>query len=235
MYEGESSARSARQLCETAAAFLQRLPPLTSHVADHGPWIYVANPHTNFRHTTENRRALKEKGQQLLDDFREMKASMEASTAGKTKSIIGKQIIQLRKQLQTDIFAAAKATGCTSGKWMLFPIPDDVNSYWSLVATGTVANELGHAAKVGTDDGTGDRSPRLICIYTDDFEDKEDVKRVLRRLVGMGLVNKKGPMGEGRPIYYKADAFTYLDIMGGNEFGLKPSLYSSKSIVAEGE
>lgn len=118
---------------------------------------------------------------------------------------------------------------------MLFPIAEDVNRIWSLVAAATADGELGHAAKVATDDGSGNQGSRLICIYTEDFSDKEDVKRVLKRLVGMGLVNGKGPMGEERGIYYKADAFTHLGIDSKNEWGLKASLFSSKDVLAEGK
>ena len=118
---------------------------------------------------------------------------------------------------------------------MLFPMADDVNRFWSLVATATAAGELGHAAKVAADDGSGNASARLICVYTEDFSDKEDVKRVLGRLVDMGLVTRKGPMGEDRGIYYKADAFTNLGIDSKNEWGLKASLFSSKDVLAEGK
>ena len=232
MYEGDST---GRQLSETVATFLSRCPPLTTHILNHGPWIYIANPRTKFRASSEDRAAFKARGQELLEDFKAVKTRTEASMAGKAKATISKKLAPSRKKLETDILAAAKEKGCTSGKWMLFPMPDDVNSWWSLVAHGTAAGELGHAAKVATDDGSGDRQARLICIYTENFEDKADVKRVLERLVGMGLVKRKGPVGEERGIYYKADAYTYLDIMGGNEWGLRPSMYSSKEILAEEE
>ena len=110
---------------------------------------------------------------------------------------------------------------------MLFPSPDQVNSAWSLVATATANDELGIAAKVGADEGDPDKA-RLICVYTVDFEDKMDVKRVLEKLYEMKLCNRNGAMAEGKAIYYKADAYTYLDILGGNEWGLKASLYSSR-------
>lgn len=38
---------------------------------------------------------------------------------------------------------------------------------------------------------------RLICIYTDDFSDKEDVMRVVRKMKELGLVPGS------KPIYYK--------------------------------
>ena len=174
------------------------------------------------------------RGREILEDFEATNAGIEASMAGKAKSTIGKKLTPLRKQAETDLYTAAKDKGYTSGKWMLFPMPDDVNRVWSLVATATANGELGHAAKVATDNGSsGNATPRLICVYTEDFSDKGDVRRVLGRLVDMGLVKKKGPMGEDRGIYYKADAFTDLGIDSKNGWGLKASLYSSKDVLAE--
>ena len=108
---------------------------------------------------------------------------------------------------------------------MLFPKVDDVPRYWYKVAEGTADNRLGIGAKISTglDD---DRKERLICIYTKDFSDMDDVRRVLQALVDMDLVS-----GDGRGIYYKCDAYTYLEINSGNEYGLAASLYSSKEMT----
>lgn len=234
MYEGDSA---GRQLSETVASFLARLPPLTTPVDKHGHWIYIANPRSKARPTDADRAGLMERGREILEELGAAKAGIEASTAGKAKSTIGKKLTPLRKQAEADIYAAAKEKGCTSGKWMLFPTADDVNRIWSLVATATANGELGHAAKVAADDGSGNATPRLVCVYTEDFSDMRDVRRVLGRLVDMGLVmkkkKKKGPMGEERGVYYKADAFTDLGIDSKNEWGLRASLYSSRDVLGE--
>lgn len=117
---------------------------------------------------------------------------------GRPAGTLTRKVTSLRKQVELDILAAAKKTGCTSGKWMLFPLPENVNPVWALVAEGTMAQELGRGAKVATDAGQGDRVPRLLCVYTEDFSEKGDVKRVLERLVRMGLVDRTG-----QGIYYK--------------------------------
>lgn len=108
---------------------------------------------------------------------------------------------------------------------MLFPRIDDVPRYWYKVAEATADNRLGIGAKISTglDD---DRKERLICIYTKDFSDMDDIRRVLQTLVDMDLVPD-----DGRGIYYKCDAYTYLDINSGNEYGLAASLYSSKEML----
>jgi hypothetical protein len=80
---------------------------------------------------------------------------------------------------------------------MIFCPPEEVNDVWDVVARATANNELGIAAKVGPDDRNGQK-PRLICIYTYDFSDREDVTRVVQKLKNMGLVETRG-----KGIYYK--------------------------------
>ena len=115
---------------------------------------------------------------------------------------------------------------------MLFPMPEDVNSVWRVVAKGTLEGKLGCAAKVATDDGNTNKPERLICVYTNDFGDKSDIERVLLEMKNLGLpVNGK----DGRGIYYKCDAYTYLDIVSGNEYKLRASMYNSKELLGEVE
>lgn len=229
-YEGVST---ARQLSETVDAFLLRLPPLSTRASIHGKWIYIADPGSESRPTDEDQAGLMQRGREILEDFEAIRAGVEASIAGKTSGTKGRKLAQLRRKAEADLYAAAKEKGCTSGKWMLFPMQDDVNRFWSLVATSTAAGELGNAAKVATDHALGNVKPRLICIYTQDFSNMKDVRRVLKRLDDMGLGNRKGPWGEERGIYYKADAFTHLGIESQNEWGLKASLFYSKDVLAE--
>lgn len=169
--------------------------------------------------------------EKVLEGFTKEKNKIETYMAGKAQASITRKLTPLRKALEEKLLATAKQKGFTSGKWMLFPYQEDVNMQWAIVAEATVNRELGTAAKVAPDSGDGDRTPRLICVYTKDFSDMDDVKRVLERIVELGLVKKKGAVGEARGIYYKADAFTELGITSGNEWGLKPSLYASKDLL----
>lgn len=86
-----------------------------------------------------------------------------------------------------------------SNQWLLFNDFLEVNDVWSLIANKTATNDLGIAAKVAprNPEQTDKRNPRLICVYTKDFTDVEDVTRVLRKLKDMGLCDTN------RPIYYK--------------------------------
>lgn len=229
-YEGRPS--YARQLSEPVPTFLSRLPPLTTTTE---PWIKIGNPYTTYRHTNEDLQGLKLGGTELLEDFDAQKADIENSMSGKAKGTITRKITPLREKLKVDLLKTAKEKACTTGKWMLFPGPDHVNSVWSLIATATANDELGIAAKVATAMGNDPDKARLICVYTENFDDKDDVKRVVERLYAMGLCSRNGATGEARVIYYKADVYTHLEIEGGNPWGLRPSFYSSREILGEGK
>lgn len=110
---------------------------------------------------------------------------------------------------------------------MLFLELTDLPRVWRLVVDAVIDNRLGTAAKVATDDGS--TRSRLICVYTKDFQDKDDVLRVLNELVSMGLASA------GKTIYYKSDPYTLLDIYSktAGQFGLQASLFSSQQMLAE--
>lgn len=67
-----------------------------------------------------------------------------------------------------------------------------------------------------------------VCVYTKDFRDEDDVLRVLEELEDFGL------LGQDRSIYYKSDAFTYLDLYSStaSKYGLQASLYNSSKMLA---
>ncbi|XHG09604.1 hypothetical protein AWENTII_012651 [Aspergillus wentii] len=219
--------RNSRGANEATPSFLSRLPPSTTKKDDIGPWIY-AYPQNKPTPENEDIASLVSEGKELLYDFENKKTTLEAEhdkSGAKTKAGLTRKLNPLRRTLEQDLFTLARDTGVTSGKWMLFPTADRVDRYWGLIAEATIKGGLGIAAKVATDDGEG--KARLIAVYTYDTADKEDVKRVLMKLVEFGLVNE----GE-RPIYYKSDAFTYLEILGNNSYGLKASMFSSKDVLA---
>lgn len=168
------------------------------------------------------------KGTELLHAYEEESSTLRAAhekSGAKTTAGLTRKLNPLRRTLEQNIFDLAKQTGVRSGKWMLFPSVADVDSTWKTVVTALDEGKLGDAAKVATDEGSS--QARLICVYTRDFSDKADVKRVLKALVETGLVDE-----ESRPIYYKCDAYTHLDIKSKNEYGLKASLFSSRDVLS---
>lgn len=97
---------------------------------------------------------------------------------------------------------------------MLFIDPALVDDVWATVARATVKNELGIAAKVAPREARGSKKERLVCIYTYDFADRDDIGRVLVRMKQLDLV-RTGP--GHRPIYYKAGEL-HLGTVGHSEY-----------------
>ena len=124
----------------------------------------------------------------------------------------------------------------------MFCPSNEVNAVWSVVARATAQNDLGIAAKVAPEDGGG--KDRLICVYTKDFNDLDDVNRVIRKMKNFGLAESR------KTLYYKCgrylhiwhpglhstdfskDAYTYLGLNSGNEYNIKASYYNSADVLA---
>jgi hypothetical protein len=87
---------------------------------------------------------------------------------------------------------------------MMFCPSHEVNAVWSVVARHTAEGNLGIAAKVAPSDGQG--GERLICIYTKDFNDMEDVTRVIRKMKNIGLIESK------KSLYYKCGKYNSIEI-----------------------
>lgn len=92
------------------------------------------------------------------------------------------------------------------------------------MATATSEGRLGSTSKSAVYDP--DKPETLICVYNDDFSDSDEVRRVLKELVNLNLCH-----AGGKPIYYKCDAYTHLNIFSDNRWKLRASLYSSKEIL----
>jgi hypothetical protein len=103
---------------------------------------------------------------------------------------------------------------------MLFVTADDGEDRWRRVCEAIITNKLGTSAKIASQGGS-----RLICIYTDDFDDTDDVRRVLFSLRDLALLPRDNR------IFYKPDVFTHLNIYSNNQWGIKTSLYASRDIL----
>ena len=94
---------------------------------------------------------------------------------------------------------AAGALG-KPGKWMIFVNRTRVDALWEAIRREVVAGRLGHAAKVSTalpDPLSPDPKKHMICVYTPDEDNAEDVRRVRGALRALGVTWK---------IPYKSDA-----------------------------
>ncbi|KAK3322098.1 hypothetical protein B0H66DRAFT_601575 [Apodospora peruviana] len=212
----------AWQLSESIDDFLARLPPSTTERMAGVDWIRIANPFAapldrpalgTFREAGKERL-------QLLSAFADA-----SNSSGKHRLLVKKEIQKEREDCVRDLRELAVVCRVLGGKWMLFPGPEEVDEVWSRVAHATAENKLGIVAKVEPRFLT--EKARLICVYTKDFRDKGDIARVLNRLRQLHLVRACG-----KQIYYKCDAWTELDIYGGNDWGISASMHSSNEIFA---
>jgi hypothetical protein len=236
-YEGLPT---AKQLSEPIAEFLDRLPPSTTPVSQ-GPWIWIANPYPpiNARPDSGDIGGFKQAGFNLLQDYLTRKEEVEKKNVGKAPSTITRMLRPERLKLEPAIVTLAREKHVMNGKWMLFPTPSEVDRVWRTVAQATWEGKLGTSAKVATN-AEGQEPPeraaqRLICIYTHDFSDEDDVKRVLLSMRQLGLLGDGGDQhpDAARAVYYKCDAYTLLDIGSGNEFKLKASMYNSRDLLKD--
>ncbi|MFJ9752618.1 putative phosphothreonine lyase domain-containing protein [Streptomyces chartreusis] len=79
-----------------------------------------------------------------------------------------------------------------SGKWLWFPPLRLLDDSWNTIRTATHDGVLGYRSKAATLINTrpgSDDTRRPICIYTNDWRDLEDVKRVLNALRDLGNVD----------------------------------------------
>ena len=101
--------------------------------------------------------------------------------------------------------AAPTPTGdwsVNSGKWLLFIPLARIDEVWGIIDFETRSGKLGIAAKVATAKSNSlatSRHTRLICVYTYDCTDLEDVRKVRHRLRELGFTKK---------IPYKTDSAT---------------------------
>jgi hypothetical protein len=208
---------------ETVEQFLKRMPVSDRRCAQEGPWLWIHAPDQRLQKEAQVCE-FTQAGVELLRGYNDQRDEIEHQCRGKTKGIVTRKLKPYSEQLKTDILKLATALNTTCGKWMLFPGTNDVSHDWALVAKATADGKLGQTSKVATWDPS--RSHVLICVYTPDFNDVAQIKRVLHSLIGLGLRSLTS-----RLIYYKCDAYTYLSIESDNPYKLKASLYSSRDLL----
>ena len=90
------------------------------------------------------------------------------------------------------------------GKWLIFVNVKDVDEEWAKIKKATEEGRLGAEAKVSTPkpkptDIGYKKGEHVICVYTYDWADEKDVRRIREELRKLGITNK---------IPYKADEDT---------------------------
>lgn len=88
------------------------------------------------------------------------------------------------------------------GKWLVFVDQNEVDKVWEIVKKAVEEGKLGNEAKVATakpNPHSMNSTERVICVYTYDWTDQEDVRRIREELRKLGIEHK---------IPYKADQDT---------------------------
>ncbi len=81
------------------------------------------------------------------------------------------------------------APTANAGEWRVRLTVATVDRVWEKVKRATVAGKLGYKSKVSTRPAAGQADPdeRLLCVRTYDARDMDDVERVKRALLDLGL------------------------------------------------
>lgn len=80
-----------------------------------------------------------------------------------------------------------------TGKWTVFSNPEVHDANWEKIRGATISGELGYSAKAATakcNPLQGASRSLLICVYTNDYENFEDLKRVLIALRHLGFMER---------------------------------------------
>ncbi|MFZ2412370.1 MAG: putative phosphothreonine lyase domain-containing protein [Candidatus Methanoperedens sp.] len=80
-----------------------------------------------------------------------------------------------------------------SGKWLIFVDIENIDEVWAKVEKAYKEGKLGPYAKVATakpNPNATNPETKVICVYTYDWTDEEDVKRVREELRKIGIINK---------------------------------------------
>lgn len=88
-----------------------------------------------------------------------------------------------------------------SGKWLIWLSPSVIDCFWIRIREAVKQGRLGDEAKVLTAGSAKGRDhvSYVICVYTYDYEDTQDVMRIREELRRIGI---------RLPITYKADEDT---------------------------
>ena len=80
-----------------------------------------------------------------------------------------------------------------SGKWLLFVSLKQLDEKWALIARETESGRLGIAAKAATakpNDLSTNKWVKVICVYTYDSADQQDVMKTRAHLRALGFLKK---------------------------------------------
>lgn len=121
-----------------------------------------------------------------------------------------------------NVHSLTKAADEFVGKWLVFVYVQDLDKTWAAIREATTRGKLGIQAKSATARENPlarsyglatDSRVKIICVYTRDYRDQDDLRRVLAGLRELGIMQR---------LNYKTDDATL-----SGEYGSGVSLYTS--------
>lgn len=113
-----------------------------------------------------------------------------------------------------DINNIAQKYNILTGKWLVYEKTLNIDNLWKNLATVCVNGFLDTTIKVSPKWNYNDE--HVICIYTENYLDVENVYYIRHILRKIGINNK---------ISYKPDVFTYFEIYKNNKWNINSSIY----------
>lgn len=201
---GNKSDREYYHVCENCYSQTENLPTRVMSSA----WVTVVRSRdgdVQIPHDEQLRRF-------VLESFESNK--IIPYSAREVVVINGKMEIPVRDEA---IDKLAKETGLVIGKWLLYVSTAQIDEVWKKIASSTFNGKLGVDTKVSTPIQAASSGKYVICVYTKNCLDLNDVNRVRERLRQLGFVAR---------LYYKPDIYTYLNIYKKTFPNIKASRYS---------
>jgi hypothetical protein len=129
-----------------------------------------------------------------------------------------------------------------AGKWLVFVPVRYIDYYWTITRQAVLDGKLGPAAKVATarpNPRQTDPTRRVIVVYTADWTDEDDVRRVLHALRELGIswrITYKTDDDTTRGVYGR-HAATYISESNSLQFATRkhhpqPSSATAKAATA---
>jgi len=170
-------------------------------------WLYVYNE-KNFEIDESNQESMDE----LLANPFNIRIENDKIIFSNTKGEVVEKVLTVES-----IDEVARIRNFVSGKWLLFEHEFDIDSTWIKIGKATIEGELGPSSKVSTALSSSKSKRYVICVYTMDYLNLDDVNRVREKLREMGF---------RKEINYKPDIYTDLGIYKDTSI-ISPTRYKS--------
>jgi len=95
------------------------------------------------------------------------------------------------------------------------------DSTWTAIAKAVVNGTLGSATNIFKGDDKGGEPCYVICVYTEDFTNEEEVWAAEKSLRKLGITEF---------LCYKPNIYTTLGIYVENPWGIRPTIYRSRAL-----